>query len=58
MKEFGIDKNSEINYSFVALGSNIGSRKKNLIKAHKSIIKNIQKFMKLNHGVLIINKNF
>ena len=46
MKEFGIDKNSEINYSFLALGSNIGSRKKNLIKAHKSIIKNIGKIIK------------
>lgn len=36
----------EINYSFIALGSNLGSRKQNLIQAHNSIIENIGDIIK------------
>ena len=36
----------EINYSFIALGSNLGSRKKNLLEANKSIIENIGDIIK------------
>ena len=36
----------EINYSFIALGSNLGSRRQNLIQAHNSIIENIGDIIK------------
>ena len=41
MKEYGIDKNLEINYSFIGLGSNIKSRKENLTNAYSYIKKHI-----------------
>ena len=41
MKEYGIDKNLEINYSFIGLGSNIKSRKDNLTNACLYIKKHI-----------------
>ena len=41
MKEYGIDKKLEINYSFIGLGSNIESRKENLTNACSYINKHI-----------------
>ena len=50
MKEYGIDKKLEINYSFIGLGSNIESRKENLTNACQYInqhIGNIINFSKI-----------
>ena len=50
MKEYGIDKKLEINYSFIGLGSNIESRKENLTNACQCINKyigNIINFSKI-----------
>ena len=41
MKEYGINKNLEINCSFIGLGSNIESRKENLTNACSYINKHI-----------------
>ena len=41
MKEYGIDKKLEINYSFIGLGSNIKSRKENLTNACSYIKKHV-----------------
>ena len=41
MKEYGIDKNLEINHSFIGLGSNIKSRKENLTNACSYIKKHV-----------------
>jgi len=60
MKEYGIDKNLEINCSFIGLGSNIESRKENLNNAClyiKKHIGNIINFSKIYETEPWGNKN-